>query len=231
MRYPFGASGLALITLALTLIPAAGCGPSHLSLDAPPPGAVLDYQDTLDKWTASGRIYQDFETNAVVHATFFSPEFVAAYLQEYDRLFSPVEEERTTVRNRLMHRQQRKECFFVTLFTGERDWNDLSLPNSIWRAYLITGRGQRAKADSITDVKRRDAARQHFFPHFESFHDAYEVCFDRYAARGSTDEGLPKPLFEPGLKQFSLMLTSPIGVVELTWQVSSAQSADEEGRE
>ena len=224
MKYPLVAPRPAVLAMVLVLLSASGCGASHLSLEAPPPGAALDYEDVLDKWTTSQRLYRNFETNAVVHSTFFSREFAAAYLQKYDRLFSPVEEERTAVRSRLVNRQDRKECFFVTVFTGERDWNDLSLHNSIWRVYLRTDRGRQVKADSITGVKRRDAVRQHFFPHFAPFHDAYEVCFARYSAQGTADEGLPRPLFEPGIRRFSLVLTSPIGVVELTWEVRPHQA-------
>jgi len=207
----------AILTLLALL--SAACGPRVRTLAPPPPEAELDFGGTLESWTRSARIYENFETNVVVHATYFSHEFIGAYLQEYERLYRPLPAEAEALENKLNFRKLRKECFFVALFTGERDWNDLSLPNSVWRVHLENDQGSRARAATISEVESRDVAHRHFFPYCEAFFDAYLVCFERYPRQEPGASGLPQPLLRQDIGAFRLTLRSPVGNVELSWEL------------
>ncbi len=196
-----------------------GCSGSGLTLGPPQPGEQLDYDDSLDRWTRSQRLYQSFETVAVVEATFFSPEFLAAYLEEYRRVFNPLPAELEALTTRLQARQQRKECFFVSVFTGERDWNDLALANSTWKVYLENDRGGRARSTQISQVDKSDPLYRHFFPHFRDFFEGYQVCFDRVLPQEPGSAGLPGELLDSAVRTFHLDLRSTVGAIRLTWEL------------
>ena len=134
-------------------------------------------------------------------------------------MYEPVNEELEALRKRYRNRKAREECFFVTVLTGDRDWNDLALPNSIWRVYVETNDGRKVKATSIREVKKLDESHLHFYPHLDQYRDAYNICFSRFpSSRQGGGEGIPKGLLEPGLSSFKLVFRSPIGEAELTWE-------------
>ncbi len=212
------ARALKFIVFAVLLVAAGGCGPRPLSLAAPVAGVALDYGDSLADWTRSYRLYEDFETRVVIHATYYSRQFVAAYLQEYQRVYQPVTQDMTALRARLEHRLVRNECFFVSFFTGDRDWNDLALSSSTWRVYLETSRGARLRASSISNREGKLVEQQHFFPYHDEFAEPYLVCFDRFS-EGSGGQGLPQPVIGPGVEDFTLVLRSPLGNLRLNWEM------------
>jgi hypothetical protein len=203
----------------LLLAHCVGCGPKAVSLADPPAGVAVDYGQTLQNWTRSQRLYEDFETRVVVHATYYSKRLVQAYLQEYDRVYQPVPKDRTAMRARQEHRLVRNECFFVSFFTGDRDWNDLALSSSTWRVYLETARGDRLRASSINNLEEKLVEQQHFFPYHDEFAEAYLVCFDRFSESGR-GKGLPLPVIAPGVGQFSLVFRSPLGNLRLDWETT-----------
>ena len=96
------------VLLWLALVWVMGCGPGKLKLDGPASGNS-DYADELDDWTRSRSLYDHFETRAVVYATFYSPRFIAAYLAEYERIYSPTDEEFQEVRLKIKERAARKD--------------------------------------------------------------------------------------------------------------------------
>jgi hypothetical protein len=196
-----------------------GCSGAATTLQSAQPGEALDYGDNLQAWTRTDRLYQDFETRVVVGATYYSPRFVEAWLQEHARLYQPVASESEALRSRLEHRGIRNECFFLSVFTGERDWNDFALANSIGRVYLENDRGVRLKARSVQPLEPQEALHRHFFPYHADFHEAYLVCFDRYPQEAGEAAGLPRPVIEPGIGRFSLAFRSPVGNLDLTWEL------------
>ncbi|MBM4352913.1 MAG: hypothetical protein FJ109_03810 [Deltaproteobacteria bacterium] len=210
-----------LLSLLVAASLAGGCSGAGLSLRPPTAGAQLDYEDTLDRWTRGQRLYRSFETLAVVNATYFSEEFLAAYMAEYRHVFNPLPAELEALSGKLRSRQERRECFFVSAFTGERDWNDFALANSTWKIYLRNDRGGRARSAQVTQVDKTDPMYRHFFPHFKDFYQGYLVCFDRVLPQEPGDAGLPSLLLDPAVRLFRLELRSTIGHVALEWELDN----------
>jgi len=205
--------------LSLLATHAAGCSGSGLSLGPPEPGAERDYDEALSRWTREQRLYKSFETMAVVDATYFSEEFLAAYLTEYRTVFNPLPAEFEAISGKLRARQERKECFFLSVFTGERDWNDLALANSTWKIYLQNDGGGRARATQVSQVDKTDPLFRHFFPHYRDFFEGYLVCFDRVLPQEPGAAGLPVLLLDPSARSFGLELRSTIGTLMLVWEL------------
>lgn len=202
------------VLLWLALVWVMGCGPGKLKLDGPASGNS-DYADELDDWTRSRSLYDHFETRAVVYATFYSPRFIAAYLAEYERIYSPTDEEFQEVRLKIKERAARKDCFFMAVYTGNRDWNDFALSESIWRVYLVTSDGGKLKSLPIREVKDSNQIYHHFFPYFDPFFEGFEVCF------AASDSATPDagPIVHGGLEWFEYQLKSPVGDVSLRWEL------------
>lgn len=194
------------------------CGPQPASLGTPEVGKVLDYRATLAQWTRTYRLYEDFESRVVARATYYSQTFVAAYLQEYDRIYQPVNADRQALRSRFENQQMRSECFFVSFFAGNRDWNDLALSGSTWRIYLETAKGARLAARSVQQLERKLVEQKHFFPYHDEFSEAYLVCFDRYPEVEAV-RGLPRAVLSSDVGSFALSFRSPVGHFRLEWQV------------
>jgi hypothetical protein len=217
-------SALSTAVTLFCVIGCAGlaCSPGVVSLSPPGEGKQLDYDDALLEWTRSHERYRNFKIQAVIHATYFSPSYIAAYIQEYQRIYEPVDVELEALRKRFDNRKTREECFFVTVLTGDRNWNDLALSNSIWRVYVETDDGRKVKATSISEVKKLDELHLHFYPHLDHYRDAYNICFPRFpSSRQGGSAGIPQGLIEPGLGSFHLIFRSPVGEAKLTWQTGS----------
>ena len=130
------------IAALMVLVLALSCSPA-ITLAPPAESGGTSYDDEYQAWTRTARLYENFETLMVIHATIFSPRFVDAYLGEYRRVYDPTPVEYEALAGRLRRRSASGDCFFVAAFAGNRDWNDLSLSNSMWRIYLSTSDGRK----------------------------------------------------------------------------------------
>lgn len=203
-----------VLILGLTVVVFAGCGPGNLLLN-PTSGGTSDYGDELDDWTITQNIYDSFETRAVVHATFYSPRFIGAYLDEYRRIYRPTDEEFALVKEKMEGRARRADCFFMAAFTGNRDWNDFALSGSIWRVYLVTSDGRKLKSMPIREVKDSNQIYHHFFPYFDPFYEGYEVCFSESVSKGADSAGM----IHAEMQWFEFQLLSPIGEMQFRWNL------------
>ncbi len=82
-----------LCIYAFCLIGAAGCGHLENYVEITrEKGVSGEYLAVLNEWTRSQVIYSQFETQAHIGATYQSPEFNRAYLEEYSRIYHLQEE-------------------------------------------------------------------------------------------------------------------------------------------
>ena len=181
--------------------------------------AGSSYQDIQRNWTRSNRVYQNLDTSVVVHATYRSPQFLAAWEAEFQSMDNPTQAEMDEIQTRHRLERERESCFFVAVMTGERDWNNLALRNSAWRVYLVTSDGNRVRSQGIRAVKEQDPLYTHFYPFYDTFFEGYEICFPRYPMRVEGDIGLPQELIHKDLDWFELQLRSPMAEVPLRWIV------------
>ena len=208
---------LLLVAVSSTCLTQHGCGGQVITLGPPPDGQMLDYSKTVRAWSRTKRLHKSLETHAVLHATYYSHEFVTAYLQEYRLVYDPVEAEMQSLIDKWTSRKVRQDCFFVSAYMGERDWNDLALSNSIWRIYLENDKGVRELPASVSEVEAKEQMLRHFYPYYADFFEAYEVCFDRYPKQSGGEAGLPHPILEGTTRAFTLSFRSPVGELNLEW--------------
>ena len=212
-----GAMRINRVVAWVMLAAVVSCSPA-LTLAPATEGGGGDYDDEFRGWTRTARLYEDFETRMVLHATYFSPRFINAYLGEYRRVYEPTPAEYESLATRLRRRAAANDCFFMAAFAGDRDWNDFSLSNSMWRVYLVTSDGRKVKSTSVSEVKTDDAVYRHFFSYFELFYEGYMVCFS-CPGKDKGEGYSTSPILHEGLDWFEMQFRSPVGVVDLKWEM------------
>ena len=203
-----------IMALALAL---AGCGGSAPIVSLKPPAKrprANDYEEQLQRWTRNEKIINltRLDTPLRVHATFFSPEFVDAYVARHEELFKiPGRERDAMLRG---YAQAFKEHFTFVVFaaTTDRKWNDLHKKDSIWRVALVNDMRQQV---APTDVKRQltiTETTRVLFPQVEPFYLMYTLRFPRLQEDGS-------PLVGATTRSLTLRFAGPLGKTELVWRM------------
>ena len=184
---------------AACLLGVAGC--SHLEgyLDiAREKGMSAEYLTVLKQWTRQQVVYSQFETRAHIGATYRSPEFKKAYLQEYARLYSLGDGEKKARQEIQAALASDFDEFIFYAYIPEKTSNDFDRRGSIWSIFLIDSKGERI--DPV-DVRRIDPVTPivtEFFPYVNPYYGiAYHLRFPPFAKDWA--EGSPGKLVFAGV--------------------------------
>jgi hypothetical protein len=193
---------------------ATGCGPGRLSL-TPSDGAVDadDYPHLLERWTRSGRAYQQFESRIFVHATYCSLPFRQGYVARRAAFLGwpPARAKQEMQRERDDHAEY--HTFVLAVFTHQWSWNDLDSEHSIWQLWLEGTPGRRVPPASVQRVRRKLPEVRALFPHATRFFEVYRVRFPKADVEG-------RPVLAPSPQKITVLVTGSRGSVALHWQVA-----------
>ncbi len=141
------------------LIGTAGCGRLENYLDITrEKGMSGEYLAVLNDWTRSAVIYSQFETQAHIGATYQSPQFNRAYLDEYSRIYQLEEKERKKKEDIQKGPTADFIEFIFYASIPEKTSNDFDRQGSIWTIFLVNAKGEKAapwevrRIDPITPV-------------------------------------------------------------------------------
>lgn len=165
------------------------------------------YLMQLQKWTRSQIVYSQFETRVHISATYKSPSFNKAYLDEYSRIYEPSPEQKQLKESAQSVLDAEFTEFFVYAYIPDMDSNDIDKPTSIWSVYLVDGKGQRINPIDIRRFKKITPVMEVFYPYLNPYYGvSYSIKFP--------------PLTEAdanGPMHFKLNFQSVLGKVELNW--------------
>lgn len=206
-----------VICASLLALALAGCGGSAPIVSLNPPAKRLradDYVEQLQRWTRNQKIINltRLDTPLRVHATFFSPEFVNAYVARHEELFKIPGRERDAMLNGYALAFKEHFTFVVFAATTDRKWNDLHKKDSIWRVALVNDMRQQV---APTDVKRQltiTETTRVLFPQVEPFYLMYTLRFPRLQEDG-------RPLVGASTRSLTLRFAGPLGKTELVWRL------------
>ncbi len=170
-----------------------------------------DYSRLLWRWTRSGRVVKQLDTALKVKATFFAPDYRAAYLARYAQMFKLPQQKRAALAAELAKSWGERYTFVFGAATHDFKWNDFHRKHSIWRVALVNDRGEQVDAQSLERV-RRSPTWDVFYPYLEPFYQLYRVRFPRQLADG-------RPLFPAGTRKVILRFAGPLGSTDLLWQL------------
>ncbi|MEM6732560.1 MAG: hypothetical protein AAF658_13465 [Myxococcota bacterium] len=214
-NYRTGALGAVLTVMALS----TGCAKE-------PPPAVLfgatgdivasDYDRVLRRWTRSDQVYSGLDHRMFVDATLHSPEFRRAFAIAWPDVYGAGGQVTRRELVELSGPAETTHTFFVSVFTGDRDWNDLADQGSIWRLTLESGPVS-VEASEITAIPV-DANLRAVYSHIDRFDKCYLVRFP-------LADPLNRMLVDPSSTDLTMKIASAIGRAELQWQLLPASKS------
>ncbi|MBN2569599.1 MAG: hypothetical protein JXB42_09245 [Deltaproteobacteria bacterium] len=204
MRYRRLIANIILILFAVTV---TGCSYVGEYVEMSQDGTVSsEYLDALNRWTRDKTIYSHFETRAHISATKKSRDFNDAYLSEYARIYIVSDQKKELNEQLLADRKSQFTEFLFYAYIPDRESNDFSKENSIWKIFLINKRGERFEPVDIRRIKEVTPVIRELFPyvnpHYGNF---YSVSFPQ--------EDPPSEISE----ECRLIFASILGRVELAW--------------
>ncbi|TFG92673.1 MAG: hypothetical protein E4H15_03180 [Syntrophobacterales bacterium] len=168
-----------------------------------------EYFDTLNRHTQEKTLYSEFETRIRVVATWKTPEFTDAYLSEYARLYHLTGEAEEERRDLLSGASSGLREFIFYAYTPDRDSNDFSKADSIWKVFSLREGGERADPVEIREIKASPLVTK-FFPYVKPYGKFYSVKFPILP--------LPGTKTPPDQDSQTLVFTGVLGKVELKWK-------------
>jgi hypothetical protein len=174
-----------------------------------------EYNQALKAWTRSGSIYRRFGTELLVTATYHSLPFREAYVTAYARAVQLGEEQKEALWQRQLAEVKESHEFLIAAYVPESEANDLANPASGWRIYLETDRGERLSPEDLRRLRKITPFITGFYPYVTPWAKVFKV---RFPTRNPSS-GDPFP--GRGGETLSLVITSPSGMVRLTWQPES----------
>jgi len=167
-----------------------------------------EYFNALNRYTREKTLYSEFETSIRVAATWKNREFMDAYLSEYSRLYLLTAADKEERRDILSDASSGLREFLFYAYIPDRDSNDFSKPDSVWRVFSSGERGEMLEPLDIREIDSTPLVTK-LFPYVKPYGKFYSVKFPKSP---SSDEGDTVKEDEP-----ELVFTGVLGKIELEW--------------
>jgi len=165
-----------------------------------------DYRVILERWTRKGSIHRGLKTELLVTATYKAEQFRRAYTEEYARCYMLTSIQNTNMMDDQIEAAEDYDDFLVSIYTQEKEWDDFSERDSLWKVYLIKDGRFRIEPLEIRKVKKSRTLSETFYPFISPWSSIYIFRFKK--------KDLPQPS-----KSVELVLTSAPGSTTLTWDL------------
>lgn len=191
---------------------------------APPPNLLLDgrlqltaadalppYQQVVQAWTRSGKLYRHLDNVMFLHATWHVPALRRAFATFFTDIYG--HGGLITKRELSLEPQgaAKQHHFFLAVHTSLRRWNDLARSDSIWHLTLRNEQGEVVDPEQIVAVDV-DENLHCVYPHMSRFDKAYMVRFP-----AQTKQGVP--LLQVGAQVIDVRIASALGAITLSYRV------------
>jgi hypothetical protein len=181
---------LLLLVGVLSLVGPVGCDHLNEYLTIPQDKGVSgEYLAVLNRWTRSKIVYSQFETRVHIGATYRSPAFNGAYLQEYARIYKLTDQERKKREDVVSAANSDATEFIFYAYIPEKSSNDFDRRGSIWKVFLVTGNGERLDPIEVRRIEPMTPVTTEFFPYINPYHGvSYVLRFPTLGRGASLDE-------------------------------------------
>ena len=198
----------------------AGCATQTVSLREGPREYVgTDYDSVLAKWTRTEHLIalSELENFLTATATFESWDFRWAYVIRYMQDYRLTIEQRKKLLEKTLSETRRHHQFFVSIYGGERKYNDLAKPDSAWIVRLIDDTGNETAPEAIDAISKPNALERTYYPYNTVWRLAFRIRFPRVLPDG-------RPTISPSAKWCGLRFAGAQGNSELIWQIEPGQA-------
>jgi hypothetical protein len=157
------------------------------------------YVSVTREWTRSGSLYSGFETEIIAQATLKSRQWQQAYIQKRSEVYSLTEKEREDLSARLEDSFQRETEILLSLYSPITEQARIRFNDPLWSIF-IQDQDKKIYPLEIRPLKQPLAKTSTFYPHIRQWSQNYILRF---------------PL--PARDSLTLIMTGPLGVIELNW--------------
>lgn len=164
-----------LVVLSLISLISVSCVTRLTTPEGIPSISLSDYDSLIAKKTQKIQIYDGLYNQLTVEATWVDSETTEAGLSQNARLYQWTPDKYKEEKSKVISRHSEKTEFFLSLYTPERKYNDLSKKNTVWKIFLDVG-GQRYEG-TATRVKHLFSEIQVMYPYHNKWSTAYLVSF------------------------------------------------------
>lgn len=211
-----GLSLPALLPVWLTLVAGlAACGSRQPPVvDFSENARVLkpeDYDRVRLAWTRHDKIVRDLGTVLEVWATFKSPEFRQAYVEQYAALYGLGAEERRELLKAQLEAARTSYEFHIVAQSTQWKWNNLEHRDSVWKIALADGAGNEIVPSQVSYERLPELYEMRFFPQKTEFSRTYTIRFPRES--GGKFAGA-------STGQLNLRVAGPMGSTVASWQAA-----------
>lgn len=160
------------------------------------------YGAVIDKWSDRIESYSGLNNTITVMATVLNSEVMTAQLEHNARLFQWDQNKMNQERLLVEQKAAKQAEVFVSFYSPERKWDDLSKSKTLWKVFLDVN-GQRHEGQA-TKIKLLTREIQSLYPYHTLYGTPYSIVF---------------PLDSKSLdgKTVRLIFTGSIGSVTLTF--------------
>lgn len=171
-----------------------------------------NYNDSLNKWTVSKKVYDGLEARLFIGATYETPSFRKAYVERYVEDYELEDSYKKQLLEREKEQEEKYNEFFIAAYTPVEGWNDLDKRDSVWKLYLVDSAGSRVIPISVTRVDSSDPRVREFFPYLDLWSFGYDIKFPKFSETGAE---MPSK----DAKYLKLIVTGVLGTGELEWRL------------
>lgn len=199
-------AGPYVLFFAALLVFSLGCASKRALVRA-------NYNDSLNRWTASKKVYEGLEARIFLGATYETLPFRKAYVERYAVDYEVEDSYKNELFSREKEQEEKYNEFLVAAYTPVEGWNDLDKRDSVWRLYLEDGTGSRVVPVSVTRLDSSDPRVREFFPYLDLWSVGYDVKFPKYSETGAQ---MPSK----DAKYLKIIVTGVLGTGELEWRLN-----------
>ena len=165
-----------------------------------------DYRVVLERWTRKRSIHRGLKTELLVMATYKTEEFRRIYTREYARVYMLTSLQEDAMMEDQTRASKNYDEFLVSIYTPERQWDDFSQKDSLWKVYLIRDGRFRIEPLEIRKLKKNRILSESFYPFISHWSSIYIFRFKK------EDQDQPS-------KSVELIFTSAPGSAILKWEL------------
>lgn len=165
-----------------------------------------------ERFTRSGKVYDRIDDQLFAKATYQAPSVRRARAERLAEWKAMTAEEREQLLAAEQADGEKWEEFLLSVYTFDREANDLASTHSVWRlALVVEGAGEMLPAER-PEVVRADATLIGLYPYVGKFDVVYRVRFPRWTGE--------RPLAET---PFTLVMAGAPGKLELRFNRPAAK--------
>ena len=198
----------------VVLLLMAGCSkPGVVSLSPPAqPLTAADYWKQINRWTRTGVVRSDFDSDLIIYATLHAAEFRSAFIAKNLDVFRVGSEQAPVERTRLQTEVADVWEFHVESATHRFEFNELGLKKMVWRIALVDDAGHEVSPIEVRPDRPRRSLEPMLYPYANDFSRGWRIRFAKTRLDGT-------PLVNDQTKSLTLRFAGPPGSTDLVWQL------------